>query len=122
MVAFVPSPESTRWTSYFSGREVDQVMISEYCDLSEFLNAVKNRDYLEAIYLADLEATEAERIRYRRKRKEDREEAACPHYADALKAFISYLRYGITHPRLAKEDLEVFRALRDRHFQSEETG
>lgn len=40
-------------------------MISQSCDFDEFLESVRDRDYLQVIYLADKEATEAERFKYR---------------------------------------------------------
>ena len=59
-------------------------MISQSCDFDEFLERVRNRGYLEVIYLADKEATEAERLRYRlRARRLDPPEA-CAGYADVL--------------------------------------
>ncbi len=75
-------------------------MISQSCDFDEFLERVRGRDYLEIIYLADKEATEAERLKYRsRARKLDPPEA-CVCYADLLKGFIRFMRYGVKSPSM----------------------
>ena len=87
-------------------------MISQSCDFDEFLENVRNRDYLDVIYLADKEATEAERLKYRsRSRRLDPPEA-CAGYADVLKGFIRFMRYGVKSPSMEDiphEGLQAFR-------------
>lgn len=94
-------------------------MISPCCDLHEFVEAVQERNYFEVIYLAELEATEAERLRFRRKRAERQEPEGCPRYAESLKGFISYMRYGIQTSRLDRKDIQRFRSLRERLIDTE---
>ncbi|MBN1105289.1 MAG: hypothetical protein JXL84_17890 [Deltaproteobacteria bacterium] len=94
-------------------------MISPFCDLNEFVEAVRNRDYYEVLYLAEREATAAERLRLRRQNLEYREQHFCPRYADSLKGFISFLRYGVQTSFLEKDDLELFRSLRARLIDTE---
>jgi hypothetical protein len=70
-------------------------MISERCDFNEFALQAQGRDYEEIICLADREATEAER-RFYHHSTPDQEKAACgQNYAQCLKEFIAYMRYGI---------------------------
>lgn len=75
-------------------------MISQSCDLDEFLERVRDRDYFEVIYLADREATEAERLKYRSRAGRTVCSEACVGYADALKGFIRYMRYGVKSPSM----------------------
>ena len=75
-------------------------MISQSCDFDEFLESIRDRDYLEVIYLADKEATEAERLKYRLRAKTILLPHACAGYADALKGFIRFMRYGVKSPSI----------------------
>jgi hypothetical protein len=87
-------------------------MISQSCDFHDFLERVKNRDYLEVIYLADKEATEAERLKYRSRAGKTICSEACLRYADALKGFIRYMRYGVMSSSMENsmhEGLQAFR-------------
>jgi hypothetical protein len=70
-------------------------MISQSCDFDEFIESVKDRGYLDVIYLADKEATEAERLKYRSRAGRTPCSETCVDYADALKGFIRYMRYGV---------------------------
>jgi hypothetical protein len=89
-------------------------MISQSCDIKEFIEAIKDKDYLEAIYLADKEATEAERMKFR-----PRAEAAvtktkcCQRYANRLKGFINFVRYGVMNRSLGHHDLEALQSIRE---------
>jgi hypothetical protein len=89
-------------------------MISKSCDFDEFLERVRDRDYLDVIYLADKEATEAERLKYRSKtgRIVPPEPEACEGYAHALKGFIQFMRYGLKTPSMEDtlhEGIQAFR-------------
>jgi len=75
-------------------------MISQSCDLDEFLERVRDRDYLEVIYLADKEASEAERLKYRSRARRLDPAEACGSYADVLKGFIRFMRYGVKPPSM----------------------
>ncbi|MEW6664938.1 MAG: hypothetical protein AB1512_06925 [Thermodesulfobacteriota bacterium] len=97
-------------------------MISTCCDLYEFVEAVQERNYFEVIYLAEQEATEAERLRFRQKGAERQDPDGCPRYADSLKGFISYMRYGIRTSHVDKKDIQRFRSLRDRLIDIEFSG
>ena len=87
-------------------------MISQSCDFDEFLESVRDRDYLQVIYLADKEATEAERLKYRSRAGRTPCSETCVDYADALKGFIRYMRYGVKSPSMEdslRGGLQAFR-------------
>ena len=87
-------------------------MISQSCDFDEFLESVRDRDYLEVIYLADREATEAERLKYRSRTRRLDPPEACAGYADVLKGFIRFMRYGVKSHSMEDtlhEGLQAFR-------------
>jgi hypothetical protein len=60
-------------------------MISPSYDFEVFTKAVRNKDYLDTIYSAEQEATEAERFYYRHRNTNDVMIQECKQYADALK-------------------------------------
>jgi hypothetical protein len=76
------------------------IMLSKSCDFDEFLERVRNRDYLEVIYLADKEATEAERLKYRSRAGKIAPPEACSGYVETLKGFIRFMRYGVKSPSM----------------------
>jgi len=87
-------------------------MISQSCDFDEFFESVRDRDYLDVIYLADKEATEAERLKYRSRAGRTLCSETCLDYADALKGFIRYMRYGVKSPSMEdslRGGLQAFR-------------
>lgn len=87
-------------------------MISKSCDFDEFFESVRDRDYLDVIYLADKEATEAERLRYRSRTRRLDPPEACAGYVDVLKGFIMFMRYGVKSPSMedtVHEGLLAFR-------------
>ena len=78
-------------------------MLSSSFDMPEFIKQVKGHSDQEIIYLADQEATAAERYLYRQRKCRQKisnaeDCAAARHYAVLLKDFVLYMRYGIlTH-------------------------
>lgn len=100
-------------------------MISQSCDFDEFIERLRDRDYLEVIYLADKEATEAERLKYRSRAGRTICSEACVAYADALKGFIRYMRYGVKSPSVEDslhEGLQAFReAALENYMESAES-
>jgi hypothetical protein len=88
------------------------VMLSKSCDFDEFLERVKDRDYLEVIYLADQEATEAERLKYQSRAGKVVLPEACSGYVDTLKGFIRFMRYGVKSPSMQnalRKGIQAFR-------------
>lgn len=78
-------------------------MLSSSFDISEFIRKVEGRSSKEVIYLADQEATAAERYIYQHKkcRQTHDDSDTCGDarkYAVLLKDFVQYMRYGVlTH-------------------------
>jgi hypothetical protein len=68
-------------------------MISQDCNIVEFVDAMKGKPYSEIIMLANHEATFAERCLYRRE-KCQADDTACMEYTQKLKDLIFYLRYS----------------------------
>jgi len=78
-----------------------------------FCNKLNGMSFFDVIETADAEATAAERQAYRL----GIEEAGCSQkkYADAIKKFISYMRYGI---KPSGVDPSVFKIYQDIRLQS----
>lgn len=70
-------------------------MISESCDFDEFVSKTNGRDYHDIIYMADREATAAERRSYHSTASDEEKSRCGQAYAECLKSFITYLRYGV---------------------------
>jgi hypothetical protein len=90
----------------------EDFMISQSCDFDEFMDGIRDLDYLQVIYLADKEATEAERLKYRSRAGRTPCSETCVDYADALKGFIRYMRYGVKSPSMEdslRGGLQAFR-------------
>jgi hypothetical protein len=70
-------------------------MISNRFDFLEFSESAKKLNDQDAINLANMEATEAERLLYRnRRRAHGVDEQKISNYTQALKELIWYIRYG----------------------------
>lgn len=71
-------------------------MLSSSFDICEFIDKVKGNNGQKVIYLADREATEAERLVYKKARTDSLDNART--YTALLKDIVLYMRYGIrTH-------------------------
>jgi hypothetical protein len=87
-------------------------MISKDCKFSDFMGAVRDKDYYEMIHLADREATEAERRLLRRRSGDPLRERCGRQYAERIKQFIEFMRYE-ARPRVRDpRDAELFEAMR----------
>ncbi len=71
-----------------------EMMISSTLSFEEFLGAVADRGYLDTIYLAEQEATWAERLSYSSQVGNEPTKEKYKEYASVLKDFIFFLRYG----------------------------
>ncbi len=88
-------------------------MISDRCDFNDFVLKAKGRDYQEIIYMAELEATEAER-RFYHHNTPDSEKVICgQNYARSLKGFIAFMRYGIKPTHINQDTLMLFDHFKD---------
>jgi hypothetical protein len=70
-------------------------MLSPRCDFQEFLNALKEMDYWEALKAAEAEATAAERLRYQKNILRQTRDRCGGYYAKAVKCFLSLLKYRV---------------------------
>jgi hypothetical protein len=93
-------------------------MISDNCDFNEFVRQAKGRDYQDIIYLADREATEAERRFYHSAMPDDAKNLCGQGYAQCLKGFIAFMRYGIKPADIAPEDLTRLDLIRKEALQN----
>ena len=82
-------------------------MISENCDIRDFIVELENKDYFEMIYLIDKEATEAERQLFNPKSEMSERVICGPEYVSNLKNLIFYLRYGAKPRGLRKEYIRL---------------
>jgi hypothetical protein len=83
-------------------------MISKNCDFKMFIEAVKNKDHMEVVYLAEQEATRAERLALRSPSNPEEKQKCGREYSGLLKGLIQYLRYSIK-PKLPEgHDYQVF--------------
>lgn len=78
-------------------------MLSSSFDIYEFIDKVKGHSGQEIIYLADQEATEAERRLYKRSPVEWGEHAS--RYVMLLKDVVLYMRHGIQTHAVRQIDL-----------------
>lgn len=79
------------------------LMLSSSYDIFEFMDKVKDRSDQEIIYMADLEATEAERHLYKHCKYKNNEIAAG--YVALLKDVVLYIRHGIRTHAIRRIDL-----------------
>ena len=92
-------------------------MISDHCDFEEFALQADGRNFDDIITMADREATEAER-RFYHSSIVDSDKLLCgQQYAECLKGFITFLRYGIKPAGLDPETLLHFDRIREDALQ-----
>jgi hypothetical protein len=87
-------------------------MISDDCRLREFIDATREKDLQEVIFLADREATAAERLFFRTHVDDARRAACGRRYARRLKHLITFMRYGMRPSDVTREDFELFADIR----------
>lgn len=83
------------------------IMIVKNHDIRKFLPKLKDKDYFEAIYLLNEEATKAERELLKSTNRSDREAVCTAEYVEALKDVISYLRYGVKSSLFTRECIHL---------------
>ncbi len=86
-------------------------MISRECRFSEFVGAVRGKDYYEVMQLAELEATAAERLFLRVRADEPSKQRCGKDYARRIKLLIDYLRYEVKPRAKFARDDDVFSTL-----------
>lgn len=86
-------------------------MISRECKFSDFVGALRNKNYYEILQLADQEATEAERL-YLRSRANASIRIRCGReYAERIKQLIAYMRYEVRPCSPRTRDTAIFAAI-----------
>lgn len=94
-------------------------MISESCDIKEFLDAAKNKDISELILLADREALEAWRMSRRHRKRSGKGMGDCGRYEILLKEFTRYLRSANSLPKKSDDPLySTLHQFHEKHLSS----
>jgi hypothetical protein len=88
-------------------------MISANCDFSHFVAAIKDKPYDDIIYLADQEATAAERLLFRNDVASDERRKCGQRYATILKRLIAYMRSNVRPQNKEDEYSELFALVLD---------
>ena len=88
-------------------------MISSNCDFSHFVAAIKDKSYHDIIYLADQEATAAERLLFRNTTNNDERKKCGQRYASILKKLIAYMRSNVRPQKNEDEYFELFALVLD---------
>ncbi|MGD8293646.1 MAG: hypothetical protein PVF37_18180 [Desulfobacterales bacterium] len=76
-------------------------MISKNYDINEFLEAIKDEDYFDIIYMADKEATQAERNTLRYRNEAGKTEICGEDYTNNLKDLIFFLKYAVASKKIS---------------------
>ncbi len=88
-------------------------MISSNCDFSHFVAAIKDKSYHDIIYLADQEATAAERLLFRNAANNEERRKCGQRYASMLKKLIAYMRSNVRPQKDEDEYFELFTLVLD---------
>ena len=86
------------------------------CNFEEIFEAVKGKDYLDIIFYAEQEATEAERFLYRKRTPGNEQTEGPRKYAEMLKDLICFLRYEVTLCRLNERYSSLFQSMGEDAF------
>jgi hypothetical protein len=78
-------------------------MISENYRIETFFDAIEGKTYTEAITLANMEATEAERHLLQKKNRPHSNNHENIEYVDGLKEFILFIRCSVLRNRISKD-------------------
>jgi hypothetical protein len=93
-------------------------MKSKPYDFVAFIGTVGDKDYYDLIYLAEQEATRAERCFYHPDCGSYDSQTEIRTYADNLKRFIRFMRYGLKPRGLDPKLLKQIQHLRQRAFDT----
>jgi hypothetical protein len=83
------------------------MMISTSYNMKEFIEAVKDKNYFDVIYLTNHEATESERLSYRRREASSLNQNLSE-YVNTLKGLILFMRHGIKAKGVSSGDFDLF--------------
>ena len=93
-------------------------MFSDSCSFEEFIEKVEAEDFMDLMYRTEIEATEAERWKYRPHAPVEKKENCGIHYAETLKNFLFYMRYGIRPGGVSDDIFVAFRHVCSRYDDS----
>lgn len=94
-------------------------MISDRCEFNDFVNQAQGRDYQEIICLAEREATEAQRCAIHFAASDEVKALGGYEYAECLKDFIRFMRYGLKPVCMRQDILQRFDHIRKEALQIE---
>lgn len=97
------------------------MMISSNCDFIDFVAAIKDKSYDDIIYLADQEATAAERLVFRKDVNGAEKKKCGLKYASILKDLISYMRSNIRPQKSEDKYFELFALIFDTANENDRT-
>jgi hypothetical protein len=97
-------------------------MISANCDFSDFVAAIKDKPFQEIIYLADQEATAAERIFYQDGANGDQKRLCGQKYAAVLKDLVSYMRSNVRFKHMENDYFELFPSILESAHANEQAA
>ena len=89
-------------------------MLSDSCNISEFLHKTKGENYQHILLLANQEATAVERCLCK-KECAPQADTRMREYAATLKDFIDFMRFGVKTRSVRQLDLDYFSELRLAH-------
>jgi hypothetical protein len=88
-------------------------MISQNCNIQEFIEAIQGSENLDAILMADTEATEVERLHLRMGTGAAPSTTPCSAvYATHLKNFIFFIRYGMRPAGATANEIALYETYR----------
>ena len=94
-------------------------MIASTFDINDFIAKVADEEYLDMIYVADQEATQAERCIYNPRCGTYDSLEHIQSYADDLKRLINFMRYGIKPSGVAPDRFLQIQRLREHALTAE---
>jgi hypothetical protein len=86
-------------------------MISSGCDISQFVEAVRDRDYFEVIAMADREALDAWRRAYHGSDEAGSDREKGLRYTGLLEGLIDFVRYGVEPAGLSSHEAGLLHCL-----------
>lgn len=86
-------------------------MISTTCDFTQFVDAVKGKDHLDIIQLAEQEATEAWRQSMQKNSPAGRNIQINLSYQTKLLGLIDYIRHGLQSREFSPDDRQLLQQL-----------
>jgi hypothetical protein len=100
------------------GAKTENAMVSPSCDIKKFIEAVREKDYLDIIYLADREALDVWRYSKRAKVRTQVHQKEMADYEMRLKEFVTFMRSSLIRRQDKNPDFQLFNSVREDVFRS----